>query len=668
MRRESLSVIIRNSIDGRRALLITSLLVLSFLLSILMSSLRFPGSQTSSWWPALGASVIALLSTRRRHGLILFLIALITAAANMISGTQWWVAALFGVANAVEVWIVFVIMRRHHREEWSSRSGEILRFIIAAMLGGLVGGAIVAATLAFTGAPFVPVFSSVAASHVSAIILIGGFGVVSLDSLRVRRVGELALQLIVLIVALTTIFFPGQHLPIAFLLFPALAWAALRFGIGIVLAEVTLVSFVAVALGMLGGGSFAEAATGAPGFFVGLNQLFTLSLGVSMLLLATLQDDHIAMLKHLRAREKLLQGSLVSTNGGFLLLEREDGHRFTMIEENPAFERLLPGWTAQLHADGTRTLAPQIAALPGVTQASSEDWHGSLWWQDRQLELRVAPVGDERSALLIQTIDVTEERRAKEAMAQALAHERELTRQMRKLNMQKDEFVASVSHELRTPVTSILGYAEELEMSDLTEEDQELLEVVTRNARRLAELIDDLLTLSRMSAAAPYEPVNVDVAQTVRQVVSDLSRAAAEKGVSLELLSTQPQVVPAEPLWLHRAVSNLISNSVKFSRPGDSITVRVDGDESEAIVEIVDTGPGINPDEIGKVFERFYRIVDAGSDFRAGTGLGLPMVRELMERMGGSVWLDSDGRSGVTATVRLPSVCAAGVDTSKLKL
>ena len=76
--------------------------------------------------------------------------------------------------------------------------------------------------------------------------------------------------------------------------------------------------------------------------------------------------------------------------------------------------------------------------------------------------------------------------------------------------------------------------------------------------------------------------------------------------------------------------------------------------DGEAIIEIVDTGPGIDPGEIGKVFERFYRVVGTGSDYKAGTGLGLPMVRELMERMGGSVWLDSDGKNGVTATARLP--------------
>ena len=74
----------------------------------------------------------------------------------------------------------------------------------------------------------------------------------------------------------------------------------------------------------------------------------------------------------------------------------------------------------------------------------------------------------------------------------------------------------------------------------------------------------------------------------------------------------------------------------------------------QAIIEIVDTGPGIDPGEIGKVFGRFYRVVGTGSDYKEGTGLGLPMVSELMERMGGSVWLDSDGKNGVTATVRLP--------------
>lgn len=654
MRRESLTAFFRHSSDGRRLLFIALILASSFLLGIIMSSLRFPGSPTAPWWPASGLSVLAVLSARRLRSVILLCVAVLTAIANMITGTEWWVSLCFGAAGAAETFIVFAIMRRYHSTEWSSRSGWVVRFVAAAVLGGLVGGAIAAGTLVLEGMPFLPHFLSVSASHMSAIILIGGFGIVPFDSFRVRRVGEFVVQLALLALTLAAVFLPGQDQPIAFLLFPVLAWAALRFGVGIVLAEVTAVSIVSVVLGALGGGSFALAAADTPALFVGLNQLFTLSLSISMLLLATLQDDHRAMLQHLRAREKLLQGSLISTNGGFLLLEREDNGRFTMVEENPAFERLVPGWTAQLHPDGTRTIAARLATLPGVAQADKSDWQGGLWWHDRQLEMRVAPVGDERRAVLIQTVDVTEERRAEEAMTQALAHERELTREMRKLNRQKDEFIASVSHELRTPVTSILGYAEELELSDLSEEDQDLLEVVTRNARRLAELIDDLLTLSRMSAATPYVPTEVDLSHAAQEAVSDQLHAATTNQVSLVADAAEPLMVQADPLLLHRVMTNLVSNAVKFSRPGDSVTVRACGNAHEAIVTIADTGPGIDPNEIGKVFDRFYRIVDAESEHRAGTGLGLPIVRELMTRMGGTVWLDSDGSSGVTATVRLP--------------
>lgn len=654
MRRESLTAYFRHSSDGRRLLFIALMLAVSFLLGIIMSSLRFPGSPTAPWWPASGLSVLAVLSARRLRTVVLLGVVVLTAIANMITGTEWWVALCFGAAGAAETFIVFAIMRRYHSTEWSSRSGWVVRFVAAAVLGGLVGGAIAAGTLALVGMPFLPHFLSVAASHMSAIILIGGFGIVPFDSFRVRRVGEFVVQLALLALTLAAVFLPGQDHPIAFLLFPVLAWAALRFGVGIVLTEVTAVSIVSVVLGALGGGSFALAAADTPALFVGLNQLFTLSLSISMLLLATLQDDHRSMLQHLRAREKLLQGSLISTNGGFLLLEREDSGRFTMVEENPAFERLVPGWTTQLHPDGTRTIAARLATLPGVAQADKGDWQGGLWWQDRQLEMRVAPVGDERRAVLIQTVDVTEERRAEEAMTQALAHERELTREMRKLNRQKDEFIASVSHELRTPVTSILGYAEELELSDLSEEDQDLLEVVTRNARRLAELIDDLLTLSRMSAATPYVPTEVDLSHAAQEAVSDQLHAATTNQVSLVADAAEPLMVQADPLLLHRVMTNLVSNAVKFSRPGDSVTVRACGNAHEAIVTITDTGPGIDPNEIGKVFDRFYRIVDAESEHRAGTGLGLPIVRELMTRMGGTVWLDSDGSSGVTATVRLP--------------
>ena len=96
MRRESLTAFFRNSADRRRALFVISLLVFSFLLAILMSSLRFPGSPTAPWWPASGLSVLAALSVRKRHGLVLLSIAVLTAVANMISGTEWWVALCFG--------------------------------------------------------------------------------------------------------------------------------------------------------------------------------------------------------------------------------------------------------------------------------------------------------------------------------------------------------------------------------------------------------------------------------------------------------------------------------------------------------------------------------------------------------------------------------------------
>ena len=377
MRRESLTAFFRNSADGRRLLFIVLLLALSFLLGIIMSSMRFPGSPTAPWWPASGLSVLAALSARRKRWLVLLWVMILTAAANMITGTEWWVSLCFGLAGAAETLVVLAIMRGHHSVEWSSRSGWVVRFVSAAVLGGMIGGAVAAATLALEHMAFLPHFLSVSASHMSAIILIGGFGIVPFDTFRVRRVGELVVQLAVLALTLFAAFYPGQDQPIAFLLFPVLAWAALRFGVAAVLIEVTCVSIASVALGAFGGGSFAHAAADAPALFMGLNQLFTLSLSVSMLLLATLRDDHNSMLHHLRARAKLLQGSLISTNGGFLLLEREDGGRFTMIEENPAFERLMPDWTLQVHQDGSRSIAPEIAALPGVAHASEKDWQGA---------------------------------------------------------------------------------------------------------------------------------------------------------------------------------------------------------------------------------------------------------------------------------------------------
>lgn len=277
MRRESLTAFFRNSADGRRLLFIVLLLALSFLLGIIMSSMRFPGSPTAPWWPASGLSVLAALSARRKRWLVLLWVMVLTAAANMITGTEWWVSLGFGLAGAAETLVVLAIMRGHHSVEWSSRSGWVVRFVSAAVLGGMIGGAVAAATLALEHMAFLPHFLSVSASHMSAIILIGGFGIVPFDTFRVRRVGELVVQLAVLALTLFAAFYPGQDQPIAFLLFPVLAWAALRFGVAAVLIEVTCVSIASVALGALGGGAFAHATADAPALFIGLNQLFTLS-------------------------------------------------------------------------------------------------------------------------------------------------------------------------------------------------------------------------------------------------------------------------------------------------------------------------------------------------------------------------------------------------------
>jgi signal transduction histidine kinase len=227
------------------------------------------------------------------------------------------------------------------------------------------------------------------------------------------------------------------------------------------------------------------------------------------------------------------------------------------------------------------------------------------------------------------------------------------------LNAQKDDFISAVSHELRTPVTSILGFSEQVIDAHLDPETDQAARIIYRNARRLADVIEDVLELSRLSTAQasnrPTAPV--DIGALLRDCVDDtmgLASTAGEVRVELQLPES-PVVIQAVEQDLIRVVSNLVTNAVKFSPRGGTVTIAlVEADESIS-VSVIDEGPGIPLDEQEAVWERFYRVHSPQHSDVPGTGLGLPIVRSLVEqRLGGEITLISDGVQGTTMVVQIP--------------
>jgi len=219
------------------------------------------------------------------------------------------------------------------------------------------------------------------------------------------------------------------------------------------------------------------------------------------------------------------------------------------------------------------------------------------------------------------------------------------------------EFVADVSHELRTPIAALKMYTElqrDGQVDDATR--HEFLERSTEQIARLEWLSTNLLDLSRIDAGIfPLDMREGDVRDPVQAVVQALSEVAVERGVSLD------SVVPGDPVELRfdrerivQLMTNLIGNALKFTPRGGAVSVEVVDSDDAVAIEIRDTGPGIPPDELPHIFERFYRGTNTGDARASGSGLGLAIVRSIVEMHGGEIEVASVVDEGTIFRIRLP--------------
>jgi PAS domain S-box-containing protein len=229
-------------------------------------------------------------------------------------------------------------------------------------------------------------------------------------------------------------------------------------------------------------------------------------------------------------------------------------------------------------------------------------------------------------------------------------------------NRLKDEFLATLSHELRTPLNAILGYAQMLNMGVLLgERRSHALTVLTRNAESLRQIIDDVLDVSRITSGKLRLNVGpVDLNDIVRNAVATMQPAADAKGVSLEM-TVPPEIAPvsADPDRLQQVVWNLLSNAVKFTARGGHVQLHLSHIDNCAQLVVADDGQGIEPAFLPHIFERFRQADSRFSREHGGLGLGLAIVRELVELHGGTVSARSKGRgTGAAFTVTLPAIGA----------
>ncbi len=262
----------------------------------------------------------------------------------------------------------------------------------------------------------------------------------------------------------------------------------------------------------------------------------------------------------------------------------------------------------------------------------------------RTLVARVAPVVTSGRGAVLVMHDITELRRADQV---------------------RRDFVANVSHELRTPLTAIKGYAEAL-LDDPDDEDarEKFLDIIHRHATRMERLVKDLLRLARLDAGQEsIEVVPTDIEGLLRGIVNDFEPIAAQKQQTVEVVvASEAARLMTDAAKLHDIARNLIENAVNYTPDGGDIDVRGEILNGRFQLTVADTGHGIEPDDLGRVFERFYRV-DKSRARPGGTGLGLSIVKHLVHVLDGEVTA-----SNRAAAVRcLRSRCRCALTTARVR-
>lgn len=242
---------------------------------------------------------------------------------------------------------------------------------------------------------------------------------------------------------------------------------------------------------------------------------------------------------------------------------------------------------------------------------------------------------------------------------QLLAQERAARKEAEAANRLKDEFLATLSHELRTPLNSILGWAQMLRLKRLNENNySRAVETIERNTKSLTQLIEDILDVSRIitgNLSLNLQPV--ELAPVIEVALNTVRPAAEAKAIAL-FYYNDPKVSPilGDATRLQQVMWNLLSNAVKFTPSGGEVQIRLQQIEDSVFIIVSDTGQGIEPEFLPYVFDRFRQADSSTTRLQGGLGLGLSIVRHLVELQGGTVKVESPGSGqGTTFTVKFPA-------------
>ena len=330
------------------------------------------------------------------------------------------------------------------------------------------------------------------------------------------------------------------------------------------------------------------------------------------------------------------EGDLVEANPALLgILE----HDFEAVRES-AWPDLLRAYD---QAAGRQRIAPLLAGISSGASVQVRAATGAGKWLWLQLTATSIPDSNGRPEhLLVMIEDVTTVRETSDQLAEALESQRSANANLEKLDHTKTEFLSIVSHEFRTALTGIQGFSELIRDGGLeSDEVRAYGGYIFNDADRINRLIGDMLDLDRMeSGRMSMRSGDVDINEVLTEAMARAATGLTQVEFKSDLDPRLP-IVLGDRDRLIQVVSNLVNNAIKYSPDGGTVTLSTRSEGGYALVSVADTGLGIPPDEIGHVFERFRRVRSGAAQSIPGTGLGLTIVKQIVEMHGGKIWVES---------------------------
>ena len=636
-------------------------------------------------WPPTGIAIASVLIFGPRVLPGVFLGAL---AANL--PTSLTIPFAFGIAvgNTLEALAAWFLLRRSKRWRNSFDTvGEVLTFVVyAAVLSTLVSATIGSLSVCFGDPRQWNEFTSLWLTWWMG----DGFGALIFaplmlswsSSRRIPRedVPEIASLFVLLLIVLLIVFagwFPGpvKTYPLAYLCLPCLLWAALRFDQRIVTSAIVLITVVAIWGARHGYGPFIQPSRNVTLLllisFVGTSSLMTL-------LIAAVTSERRRLGSELELHRRRVEDIVQHVPGvvweawgkpdaANQRIDFVSSHVETMLGYSAEEWLSTPNfWLTVVHPDDRERAAAEATAIfmSGKGGSSRFRWmhkDGHEVW----VEAQSIVVCDENGPIGMRgvTLDITAAVKAEIERAELLERESHARQEAEEASRLKEEFLATVSHELRTPLNAVVGWSRLLRSGQLDADGAaHAVDVIERNAAAQRQIIEDLLDVSRIiTGKLRINTQPVDLLLIIHAAVDAVRPAAEAKEIRISTHIEAPDsIVRADSERLQQVLWNLLANAVKFTPAGGTVDLYLEQHGSLAEIRIEDSGPGVPAEFLPRIFERFSQADGSSTRKHGGLGLGLAIVRHLVELHGGTVSAANREGGGAVLTVRLPIVVSAG--------